>query len=92
MSKTNLFDLERKIVGVLAPGGYLVATYPMHGHNAKDYDQLVGDPDKSYAEHLREFTEDTVPLFFRQLEKITQGDVVYPAYGHIRMVLYKRPA
>lgn len=86
----NLFAFERKVQSLLAPGGHILVTYPMHGHNAKDYELEIGDPTVLQHDHLREFTDDTVGLFFRDLRLVSSGDVHYPAYGRIAMRLYQK--
>ena len=88
----NLFRFEQEVINIMKDDGYLVVSYPMIGTNAKDYDKdLEGyDLDGLGEPHLREFTTDTVTLFFRDLKLIDQCDVNYPAYGHIRIMLYKK--
>jgi SAM-dependent methyltransferase len=86
----NLFDMEKRVLESVKPGGHLLVTYPMHGHNAQDYDKDFGAHEEFRHEHLREFNESTVPLFFKTLTKVDEADVRYPAYGHIRVVLYHK--
>lgn len=86
---SNLFKLEERVIKNLKKGAYLLVTYPMHGHNAQDYDKDFGEHDRFRHEHLREFTEATVPLFFKSLTFVDESYVTYPAYGRIKLVLYK---
>ncbi len=68
----------------------MLVSYPMHGHNAQDYGLVLGDTGKDHDEHIREFTPETVPLFFTDLAEVSQEDINYPAYGHIRLKLYRK--
>jgi len=86
----NLFEVEKKIMNIIEDDGYLIVTYPLGGKNAKDYDKIIGSPLKSYGEHLREFTEETVNLFFQSLTKVDESYVNYPAYGYTKIILYQK--
>lgn len=86
----NLFELEQKVIDIMADNGFLFVTYPMLNHNAQDYEKIVGNLSTSYGEHLREFNEETIKLFFNKLEKIIEVPINYPAYGYIKVVLYKK--
>lgn len=86
----SIFALTERIAEVMDDNAYLIVTYPLGGTNAKDYDKIVGDPNVSYGEHLREFTEDTTELFFKDLKKVDESYVNYPAYGLIKIILYQK--
>ena len=62
----------------------------MHGHNAQDYESNLGDPTIAHDEHVREFTAETVPLFFTNLTTVSEKDIDYPAYGWIKLKLYRK--
>lgn len=83
----NLFDVEKKIMSIL--DGYLLVTYPLLGNNAKDYDKTY-ERKGAVGEHLREFTEDTVKLFFKHLTVVEKGIYNFPGYGPTMVVLYKK--
>lgn len=88
----DLFAFERAVIDTVAPGGILVVTYPLGGKNAKDYGKVFADRnmERLQEDHVREFTVDTVPLFFKSMNLIDQRDVRYPAYGLIRVCSYQR--
>lgn len=87
----NLFAFCDQVKQIVRPGGHLLVTYPVeYGNNARDYGYNVGDLNESHDGHLREFTDDTVRLFFRDLTKVAQTEVTYPAYGRVIIVLYRR--
>lgn len=88
----NVTALCDDIVRIVKPGGYLLVTYPLGGKNARHYDRVMTEIDqtKLFEGHLREFTRDTVGLFFPKLKLVGSADVRYPAYGLIRVCLYQR--
>lgn len=83
----NLFEMEKKIMSIM--NGYLLVTYPLIGTNAKDYEKTY-DRTGSVGEHLREFTEETVKLFFKQLDVLEKGVFDFPGYGPTMVVLYRK--
>lgn len=87
----NLFEIEKKVIDVLAPGGYILVTYPIQYQNHTfGYEKVMGDPNKMYGEHLREFTPETTKLFFKKLTKIDSVTMSYPAYGKTILTLYQK--
>lgn len=86
----NLIDFQTRLANSMASGEYLLVTYPMHGHNAKDYNVDFGDHDVMRAEHVREFNNETYKQFFNMLNVVDEADVHYWAYGHIKLVLYRK--
>jgi SAM-dependent methyltransferase len=86
----NLFDFEKKVIRLLHPGSLLVVTYPTIGTNAKDYAEDYGNNASWQEGHVREFTEATIPLFFRDLEPVFATRINYPAYGPIAIRGYRR--
>lgn len=86
----DLIAFQNTLIDSMIEGEYLLVTYPMHGHNAKDYNLDFGDHDRMRAEHVREFTNETYKSFFSTLTKIDEADVRYWAYGHIKLVLYRK--
>lgn len=88
----NLFKFEQEVQRLIKPGGHLVVTYPLGGKNAKQYGKEFPERDFSrlQEDHVREFTPNTVKLFFNDLQPISQVDVNYRAYGLITICLYQR--
>jgi len=87
----NLIELQDKITRSMDSGEHLLMTYPMHGFNAKEYDKDFGEHERFRHEHLREFTDITVMQFFTGLVKVDEDEIVYPAYGRIKIILYRKP-
>ncbi len=89
---TDLFHFEKRVIDILTPGGYLLVTYPLQGNHAKDYElNLIGyDYSKLNEGHIREFTDETTKLFFKDLTKVAESTGHYKAYGEIKLVLYKK--
>lgn len=88
---TNLFVLEHAVMNLLNPGGHLLVTYPLHGKNARNYRaNLEIDKTRLYEGHLREFTDNTVKLFFKDMVKVDETVGRFKAYGRIKLVLYRR--
>lgn len=87
----NLFLLCERITKMVRLGGYLLVTYPLGGRNAKDYHlDLPGYDLKRLQEpHLREFTRETTKLFFADLKLVGDKFIDYPAYGRMRVCLYR---
>jgi len=86
----NLFDVEKKVIDILEPGGHLVVTYPtQYGNHAFGYNEDMGHHEAMHGGHLREFTDETVELFFKQLTKVEQVVMKYPAYGRIVVAIYR---
>jgi len=88
----NLFKFEKEIISLMPKGGHLVVTYPLHGNNAKDYGKEYPERDfeRLQEDHVREFTLETVPLFFNELTLIGSARFRYPAYGKMIACLYRR--
>lgn len=88
----NLFAFEKDVEQLIKPGGHIVVTYPLGGKNAKDYEKFYPERDfeRLQEDHVREFTRDTVKLFFKDLQLVAQLDVTYKAYGLITICLYRR--
>jgi SAM-dependent methyltransferase len=88
----NLIKFQDDVIKLIKPGGVLLVTYPLGGRNAKNYDKEYPERDftKLQEDHVREFTGETVKLFFNELTLIDQRDVTYPAYGLITICLYQR--
>lgn len=88
----NIHALCEEISKIVRPGGHLLVTYPLGGRHAKDYRQnLVGyDFNHLVEEHIREYTHETTKLFFNDLKLIGSRDIIYPAYGLIKICLYQR--
>lgn len=89
---TDLFHFEKRVIDILTPGGHLLVTYPLQGNNAKDYGFYLGgyDHTKLNEGHIREFTDETTKLFFKDLTKVAEAIGHYKAYGKIKLVLYKK--
>ena len=88
----NLHKFAQKVSALLNPGGHLLVTYPLQGKDAKGYsiDLAEYDHNKLQEGHIREFTEETVPMFFQDLTKVAQVTARYKAYGEIKLVLYRK--
>jgi hypothetical protein len=88
----NLREFERRVIALMELGGWLVVTYPMGGKNASGYEREFRDRDwtQPQEDHVREFTGETPGLFFTDLTLVEREDIVYPAYGRIRVCLYRR--
>ena len=86
----SLIDLQKRVIDSMNSGEFLLMTYPMAGVNAKDYEKDYGDYERFRHEHLREFTDETVAQFFTDLIKVDEDELTYPAYGRMRIVLYKK--
>jgi hypothetical protein len=86
----NLYELCERVQSIVNSQGYLIATYPVqYRNNAEYYEQDLGDPGKSHDGHLREFTDETVDLFFTKIRRVAKIEVFYPAYGRIIIVMYQ---
>ena len=88
----DIHKLCANISGIVQPGGHLLVTYPLGGINAKDYDKNMDQHDHNHLVegHIREYTHETVKLFFNDLRLLGSRDVQYPAYGLIKVCLYQR--
>lgn len=88
----NLVAFEKDVQRLIKPGGHIVVTYPLGGKNAKDYEKFYPERDfeRLQEDHVREFTRETVKLFFKDLQLVAQRDVTYKAYGLITICLYQR--
>jgi hypothetical protein len=86
----NLFDLCERAQEIVKLQGHLIATYPVqYRNNAEHYERDLGEPNKSHDGHLREFTDETVDLFFTKMRRVAKTEVFYPAYGRIIIVMYQ---
>lgn len=88
----DLFLLCNNISKIVKLGGHLLVTYPLGGINAKDYRQNLVSYDHNHLveDHVREYTHETVLLFFNDLKLVGSCEVDYPAYGLIKVCLYQR--
>lgn len=88
----DLFKFEKEVERLVKPGGHLVVTYPLGGKNAKDYYKEYPERDftRLQEDHVREFTRETVKLFFRHLQLVAEVELTYKAYGLITICLYRR--
>jgi len=88
----NVMALCDDIKLLVRPGGHLLVTYPLGGKHARDYGaEMPGyDQTRLVEGHVREFTRQTVPLFFKDMTLVATRDVRYPAYGLIQICLYRR--
>ena len=86
----DLFGLCSRVTKIIRPDGHLIVTYPtQHNIHPYGYEETIGVSGREYGDHLREFTDDTVGLFFTNLTTVARIEMSYPAYGRTAIVLYK---
>lgn len=89
----NLMQFSNEVVRLLNPCGYLIVSYPCQGYAPQcGYDKDMTGYDFNFLQegHLREFTWDTVDLFFTGLSRIKKWELFYKAYGKMVICLYQR--
>jgi hypothetical protein len=92
----NLYKVREYLKSLVAPGKFLLLSFPLMGAHACDYwmDGL-GDPNVASSPHIREFTEATAREFYYGTgwDLVKEAITYTQAYGgNIMNVLLRRPA
>lgn len=90
----NMLKARDKILKSIKPDGWLLASYPLKGANATNYDaDLPGDWETAHYSHIREFTQETADSFIAGLPVVEKNVTYTTEYaGNIYQILYKKSA
>jgi len=90
----NMLKARDKILKSIKPDGWLLASYPLKGANAANYDEdLPGDWNTAHYTHIREFTQETAESFITGLPVVDRNVIYTTQYaGNIYQILYKKSA